>query len=326
MKKILIFSLFVRIKAVDLIFMSAFLIMTFPIQRQLFLAISTMFVGMCLSNEVLGQEPTLDVPTLLDATPEESPPDTPTQNEYQLGIGDSIIVKIWSGDHFESGMSGEYIILSNGTIEIPIVGAIHISEKNERKTADLLSDSLAEYIINPIVQINIKKHNSQKVHVLGAVDRPGPIIMDRPISLLTALSKASLSRTKRHDGAWAAQKVYLQHSDGSVDIIPLDPLLQKGEGNQLLHREDTIYVADGAYVYVNGKVVKPGGVPFRNGMTVTDALSHAGGTAVDANLREVYILRNGKRIHVNVKKIFQGKLPDIDLQEGDRLFIEESIW
>jgi protein involved in polysaccharide export with SLBB domain len=61
-------------------------------------------------------------------------------------------------------------------------------------------------------------------------------------------------------------------------------------------------------------------------MTITDALSHAGGTSVDANLREVYILRDGKRIHVNVKQIFQGKTPDIDLQEGDRLFIEESIW
>ena len=150
--------------------------------------------------------------------------------------------------------------------------------------------------------------------------------MDRPITLLTALSKASLSRSKRHDGAWAAQKVYLQHEDGTVDIIPLDPLLQEGTGNQLLRQADTIYVADGAYVYVNGKVEKPGGVPFRRGMTVTDALSHAGGTSVAANLKEVYILRNGKRIHVNVKQIFQGKKPDIDLLEGDRLFIEESIW
>jgi polysaccharide export outer membrane protein len=146
------------------------------------------------------------------------------------------------------------------------------------------------------------------------------------MSLLTALSKASLSRTKRHDGAWAAQKVYLQHTNGHVDVLPLEPLLQGGEGNRTLLNGDIIYVADGAYVYVNGKVEKPGGVPFRTGMTITDALSHAGGTSGDANLREVYILRDGKRIHVNVKQIFQGKTPDIDLQEGDRLFIEESIW
>lgn len=300
--------------------------MTITTSRQLILLFSIMMAGIFMLDTAQAQAPDLNIPTLSVDPPEENTQELLVQNEYQLGIGDSIIIKIWSGDHFERGMSGEYIILSNGTIEIPIVGAIVISGRNERKAADLLSTSLAEYIINPIVQINIKQHNSQKIHVLGAVDRPGPIVMDRPITLLTALSKASLSRSKRHDGAWAAQKLYLQHADGTVDIIPLDPLLQKGLGNQLLHREDTIYVADGAYVYVNGKVVKPGGVPFRNGMTVTDALSHAGGTAVDANLREVYILRNGKRIHVNVKKIFQGKTPDIDLREGDRLFIEESIW
>ncbi|MAA78134.1 MAG: hypothetical protein CL916_02655 [Deltaproteobacteria bacterium] len=284
-----------------------------------------LFVALLYPFEVVAQEPALNLPKLVEKSADANET-SPPQVGYQLGNGDSIIIKIWSGDHFESGMSGEYIILSNGTIEIPIVGAINISNKNERAAADLLANSLQEYIINPIVQINIKSHNSQKIHVLGAVDRPGPIVMDRPITLLTALSKASLSRSKRHDGAWAAQKLYLQHEDGTVDIIPLDPLLQEGLGNQLLRQDDTIYVADGAYVYVNGKVEKPGGVPFRRGMTVTDALSHAGGTSVAANLKEVYILRNGKRIHVNVKEIFQGKKPDIDLLEGDRLFIEESIW
>ena len=295
----------------------------FP-QKQMY--ISLLFGILLHSSQTMAQEIELDVPVLSEESETTTAKESSTQTQYKLGTGDSIIIKIWSGDHYESGMSGEYIILSNGTIEIPIVGAIHISEKNERKAADLLSESLKEYIINPIVQINIKSHNSQKIHVLGAVDRPGPIVMDRPITLLTALSKASLSRSKRHDGAWAAQKLYLQHKDGTVDIIPLDPLLQGGEGNQTLSQGDTIYVADGAYVYVNGKVEKPGGVPFRTGMTVTDALSHAGGTSVAANLKEVYILRNGKRIHVNVKQIFQGKKPDIDLLEGDRLFIEESIW
>ena len=97
-------------------------------------------------------------------------------------------------------------------------------------------------------------------------------------------------------------------------------MLQRGEGNRKLKNGDSIYVADGAYVYVSGKVEKPGGVPFRSGMTITDAISHAGGEASSANLKEVYILRNGKRIHINVNKIYQGKTPDVDLKEGDRLF------
>ena len=259
--------------------------------------------------------------------PENSIPiPSPKIEGYRLGRGDILFIKIWSGEFFEQGMSGEYMILSDGSIELPIVGPLQIANKDEQSASEVLSLALAEYIINPIVQINIKSHKSQQIHVLGAVNNPGPIIMDRSMTLLTALSKASLSRSKRHNGAWAAQKIYHQHASGQVDIIDLEKLLQKGEGNRTLQQGDIIYVADGAYVYVNGEVEKPGGIPFRPGITITDALSHAGGATSGANLKEVYILRNGKRIHINVKQIFQGKTPDVDLQEGDRLFIEESIW
>jgi len=290
-----------------------------------------LFSTILCQQHILAQTPPTDTePIAIESNTNnnflESVQPQEKQKTYILGSGDSLIIKIWSGDHFEQGMSGEYIILNNETIEIPIVGQVQIGNKNERQASEILAKALAAYIINPIVQINIKKHNSKKAHVLGAVDRPGPIVMDRPMTLLTALSSASLSRTKRHDGAWAAQKVYIQHPDGNVDVLPLEPLLQRGEGNAKLLDGDIIYVADGAYVYVSGKVEKPGGVPFRASMTITDALSHAGGASSSANLKEVYILRNGKRIHINVKQIFQGKTPDVDLKEGDRLFIEESIW
>ena len=289
-----------------------------------------LFPILLLQSILVAEAPPKDVGITNIATPLDSSsisePSDQYEETYVLGSGDSLIIKIWSGDHFEQGMSGEYIILNNGAIEIPIVGQVQIGEKEEREASEILSGELSAYIINPIVQINIKKHNSKKAHVLGAVDRPGPIVMDRPMTLLTALSRASLSRTKRHDGAWAAQKVYIQHTDNRVDVLPLEPLLQRGEGNETLRDGDIIYVADGAYVYVSGKVEKPGGVPFRTGMTITDALSHAGGAASSANMKEVFILRNGKRIHINVKQIFQGKTPDVDLKEGDRLFIEESIW
>ncbi|MEC7984757.1 MAG: SLBB domain-containing protein, partial [Myxococcota bacterium] len=274
--------------------------------------------------EMLSKDPTYS--NTVQTTGNKPTQPAASKDGYRLGAGDSIYIKIWSGDHLESEMSGEYMLLNNGAIELPIVGRLLIGGLNEKAATEYLSQALNNYIINPIVHINIQGYNSQKAHVLGAVNSPGPIVIDQPMTILTALSKASLNRTKRHDGAWAAQKVYLQRKNDDVLVFDLEALLQRGEGNVFLEHGDIIYVADGAYVYVNGKVEKPGGVPFRDGMTITDALSHAGGHTNTANLKEVYILRNGKRIRINVKKIFQAKAPDVSLKEGDRLFVEESMW
>ena len=61
-------------------------------------------------------------------------------------------------------------------------------------------------------------------------------------------------------------------------------------------------------------------------MTITESIAEAGGALKEANLREVYIIREEERIPVNVKRISQGRLPDVLLEQGDKVFLEESFW
>ena len=46
----------------------------------------------------------------------------------------------------------------------------------------------------------------------------------------------------------------------------------------------------------------------------------------EANLRKLYINRKGKQLEIDLRAIFQGDAEDVILEEGDRLYLEESIW
>ena len=133
--------------------------------------------------------------------------------------------------------------------------------------------------MNPIV-ITVAGFNSQRISVLGAVQRPGVIQISGQTTLLEALAERQLTRKKRANGAWAAQKVHLHRKSGEIVVIDLESLLASAKGNVMLLDGDMIYVSDGAYVYINGKVKQPGAVPFSSGMTVTDAIAEAGGSHV----------------------------------------------
>jgi len=250
----------------------------------------------------------------------------PSLDAYRIGVGDLLSVNVWAGDFFEEDFKGNYVVVDSGAIELPLVGRVIVSELSEEGAAIVVSNALRQFIVNPIVQLQVAGFNSQRISVLGAVQRPGVIKISGETTLLEALAERQLTRKKRANGAWAAQKVHLHRKSGKIVIIDLEDLLATAKGNAILSDGDMIYVSDGAYVYINGKVKQPGAVPFRSGMTVTDAIAEAGGSARGSNLTKVFIMRGEKRQEVNVKRIFQGRDKDVRLKEGDRLFIEESIW
>ena len=246
--------------------------------------------------------------------------------EYRLGSGDSVTIYAWSGDFIERDISKNYIVADTGYIQIPIVGSVKIGNLTTSEAASLITDALGEYIKAPIVQLQLQMAQSQKVWLLGNISRPGVIFLEGPKTLIQALSERGFTRNKRGDGAWAETKIHVQREDGSVLLIDTESLLETGEGNIYLKGGDSIFITDGAYIYLNGKFKRSGPVPFREGMTVSDACAEAMGYDKEANLRKLYIYRKEEQIEVDLRAIFQGDAKDVVLKQGDRLYLEESIW
>jgi polysaccharide biosynthesis/export protein len=79
--------------------------------------------------------------------------------------------------------------------------------------------------------------------------------------------------------------------------------------------------------YLLGEVARPGAYPLTPGLTLLQALSHAGGFTPYANSKKIYLLReeNGaqKKLPFNYKEVIAGKRPEqnIVLKTGDTIVI-----
>lgn len=140
---------------------------------------------------------------------------------------------------------------------------------------------------------------------------------------------------------------YQVASDGTVDVpylerVPVNGLepqqvarlvRQKLMEKQILSNP-TIVVSVKEYaskrVTVLGQVQKPGTFPFTHNMTLIQALSLAGGLTQQANEDRVNLTRhtkNGTRtVVISVGAITGGRSPDILLQSGDQIYVNERIF
>jgi protein involved in polysaccharide export with SLBB domain len=87
----------------------------------------------------------------------------------------------------------------------------------------------------------------------------------------------------------------------------------------------TLLENEAQFFYVSGQVKSPGEKSFRRGLTLTQAISAAGG--LSKNSKAAQVARDkGKGFlevtHYKLKEIESGKVPDPILQPGDRITIE----
>ena len=82
-------------------------------------------------------------------------------------------------------------------------------------------------------------------------------------------------------------------------------------------------------IIVLGEVAKPGTFPFKNNMTVVEAITLAGGFKSSANKNYVVVTRKieGKerRIEVPVQKITEGLASNLALNAGDIVFVHDRL-
>jgi polysaccharide export outer membrane protein len=79
-----------------------------------------------------------------------------------------------------------YLIPTDGTVRLPLIGAVQIGGLTEAQATDKLSQTYKEYLRNPFVTVKIL---NQKLFVLGEVKKPGVIqVTNGTMSLFEALA------------------------------------------------------------------------------------------------------------------------------------------
>jgi polysaccharide export outer membrane protein len=131
----------------------------------------------CSSNKELIQSNT-------GTEPQQIPPIK--ISEYVLGFGDELEISVYRQDE----MTRKLKILPDGKIHYPLVGEIEAQGISVTRLRDKIREGLLKYYVDPQVSVSVTTVGSQKYFVLGEVKRPGVFQLDRPKTVIEAISDA----------------------------------------------------------------------------------------------------------------------------------------
>lgn len=253
--------------------------------------------------------------------------------EYKIGPKDLLEITV-----FELPDLNQTVRVSeDGSVSLPLLGRVEIEgltrEELEKKLADLLEE---KYLKKARVTIFIKEYQSKRVSVIGAVGKPGMYELLGRVSLLEMISQAGGLTDQ------AASELYIlregENETQTKLTIDLNDLIINNNQklNIPLMPKDVINIPIDQIinVFVFGAVRNPGAlqVKMSKKITLLQAIAQAGGTVDGASKSGIVIKRKDKKtgkevnIKLNLKDIIKGKKADIELQEGDVVYVPESIF
>ncbi|MCO4745138.1 MAG: SLBB domain-containing protein [Proteobacteria bacterium] len=237
-------------------------------------------------------------------------------SEYRLGAGDTIDIEIYG----LSDMGRSTQIPSSCEVDIQLIGPMKACGLTTIEFAETLRAALATgYLNNPHVLVDITQYGSQTIDVIGQVKKPGLQALTGPTTLTDALASAGGPSSPS-----VLEGTVLTADGRKVEFYLPD--LRLGE-SIWLSGGDVVQLREPLQVHVSGQVAKPGPVAFRDGLTVTEALSMTGGPTEFAALRRTLVVRaDGSKIRLNVRRIAEGRDTDILLRADDRIVIKQSIF
>ncbi|ACK65563.1 polysaccharide export protein [Rippkaea orientalis PCC 8801] len=106
--------------------------------------------------------------------PFPSQPSVPsTETEYSLGAGDRIAVNVFPVQEF----SGQYTILVDGTLSMPIVGSLPVEGLTLSQLTEFLTREYSQYLKRPIITISLIAPRPLKVAIAGEINSPGSYLL-----------------------------------------------------------------------------------------------------------------------------------------------------
>jgi polysaccharide export outer membrane protein len=259
------------------------------------------------------------------------PPSAP----FTLGPGDRIALELID----ETNTATELTVGPDGKIYYNLLPGIDVWGMTLEQTKQALEKGLARFIRQPPqIAVSLRGVQSQRFWVLGRVQSPGVYNMTNTTTALEALSLAGGSaalQTSQDVGTLGANDDLIDLRRSFIvrkgKLLPVDfqALVEKGDMSQNVYLEpdDFLYFppAVAREVYVIGAVGLPSTVPYSEGMTMMGAISSCLGTAKEAYLSHVAIVRGSltepKVAIINYKDVITGQVPDVVLQPHDIVYV-----
>src|SRR5271156_2033996 len=105
---------------------------------------------------------------------------------YVIGGQDVLDISVWK----EAELTRSVPVRPDGKISLPLLNDVQAAGLTPTQLAAQITESLKKFVTNPQVTVIITQINSQRIYILGEVNRPGAFPLIPGMSVLQALSSA----------------------------------------------------------------------------------------------------------------------------------------
>jgi len=211
------------------------------------------------------------------------------EGDYLLGPGDLLSITVFETEDLNT----EVRVSSRGYVNVPLLDEVQVlnltAAEAEQKIEDLYKK---DFLHDPHVSVYIKEHMSKQITLVGAVESPGTFDYVSSRKLLDVLAIADGLQDDAGPIAYVTRK---DHKTGRTATyqVDLDDLVKNGNmaHNHTIVGGDVIYIPESGYCFVDGAVRKPGSYAISSNMTVTGAITLAGGLASWADDDKIKLIR-----------------------------------
>ncbi len=248
-------------------------------------------------------------------------------DSYTLGAGDRLRVDIFNVPEY----SGEFYVLGDGAINLPVIGAIPVQGMTVQRASSLLTAYFSRYVKRPIVTISVLAPRPVQFAIAGEVTRAGSYTV--PFTAenrkFPSISQAIQLAGGTTQTANLRQVQVRRAATGKIVLVNMFDVLQRGNTSQdiTLRDGDTVYISRSENVTASdrlrltgsnlanqdttvkvailGEIGKPGTYTLKgdvtgsataggrvNPPTLTEAIKIAGGSTASADLSRIRVRRN----------------------------------
>ena len=251
------------------------------------------------------------------------------QGDYLIGKEDILEIIVWGHEDLRRIMP----VSLEGMISFPLVGDIQVAGISAGALEKVIAGKLGEgFIVDPQVSVTVKEYKSQRVFLMGEVNKPGTYAVTRENSILYVLSQAG-GPTKE-----AGEEVVIIRPGKPVDRaltieeaerrreqivqVNLKDVLAGDKNSKIAIRDgDSVIVPKMPFFFVMGEVRSPGKYNLERGTTVLMAISIGGGLTPKAAPSRTRITReqNGRKVEIRIGM-------EALVMPGDTIIVPESFF
>jgi protein involved in polysaccharide export with SLBB domain len=238
----------------------------------------------------------------------------PVEEDTELRPGDALVIQVSPA----KDLNREVVVQPDGTFAFPLLGAVRAAGMSPSRLQVDMTRRLSEYVLAPVVRVLRHHPADNAVFVMGRVKNPGgmPFREDLTVPLVIKAADGFLEDADREG--------ILVHRGSETITVGMDEPFPLRAGDVL-----EVRAGHNATVSIMGMVAKPGPYPVRNGRTVLDLLTEAGGPICGARLNRIYLYRQGEEgresAPINLERLMSGRPgEDPALRPGDIVMVPQK--